>query len=129
MRVLRDPHITGAKMSSSRAGDLANLVEVAGNGLTHNQKKKDFLLYILIPHLVPPQQLLPVLSGEGLEDGAEGLEEAEGGFLRVREPKVGARLPLRLERAEQRLLVAQRGLGCSRRGWTITVGTVVASLP
>lgn len=134
MRVLRGPPITGAKMSSSRVGELANLAVVEGNGLNHSQKKKGVLLYNLIPHPVPPQHLLLDLSVEGLEDGPGGLEEAEGVCLHVREsghqgPKVEARLPLHLEREEQRLLEVQRGLGCSRRGWTITVETVVASLP
>lgn len=102
MRALRGPRITGARTSSSRAGEPANPAAVAGNGLSHSQKKKGVLVYTLIPHPVPPQHLLLDLSGEGLEDGAEDLEEAEGGYLHVREsahqgPKAGARLPLHLE--------------------------------
>ncbi len=93
-------------MSSSRAGEPANPAAVAGNGLIHNQKKKGVLLYTLIPHPVPPQRLLLDRSEEGLEDGAEGLEEAEGVCLHVRgighqEPKAGARLPPHLEQEEQ----------------------------
>lgn len=93
-------------MSYSRVGEPANLAVVAGNGLNHNLKKKGLLLYTLIPHPVPPQHLLLDLSGGGLEDGAEGLEEAEGVCLHVREsgyqgPKAGARLPPHLEREEQ----------------------------
>lgn len=106
MRVLRDPRIIGAKMSSSRAGELANLAVVAGNGLNYNQKKKGVLLYNLIPHPVPHQHLLLDISGVGLEDGVEALEEAEGVCLHVREsghqgPKAGAKLPLHLEQEEQ----------------------------
>lgn len=106
MRVLRGPRITGARTSSSRAGEPANPVAVEGNVLNHNQKKKGVLLYTLIPHPVPPQHLLMEPSGEGLEGEGEGLEEAEGGCLHVREsghqePKAGARLPLHLEREEQ----------------------------
>lgn len=132
MRVLQRPPITGARMSSSRVGEPASLAAVAGNGLKHNQKKKGVLLYILIPHPVPPQRPLQDLS-EGLEDEAEGLEEAEGVCLHVREsghqgPKAGARLPLHREWEQQGLLEVQRGLGCSRRDWTITAETVVASL-
>lgn len=102
MRVLRGPHITGAKMSSSRVAVPANLVVVAGNGLNHNQKKKGVLLFTLIPHPVPLQHLLQDLSEEALEDGAEGQEEAEGVCPHVREsahqgPKAGERLPLHLE--------------------------------
>lgn len=106
MRVLQGPHTTGVKMSSSKVGEPANLVAVAGNELSHNQKKKGVLVYTLIPHPVPPQRLLLDLSGEGLEDGEEGLEEAEGVCLHVREsghqgPKAEARLPLHQEREEQ----------------------------
>lgn len=93
-------------MSSSRVGEPANLAAVAGNGLNHNQKKKGVQLYTLILHPVPPRRLLLDLSGEGLEDGEEGLEEAEVVCLHVKEsghqvPKAGARLPLHPEREEQ----------------------------
>lgn len=130
MRVLRDLRITGAKMSSSKVGQRANLAVVAGNELNRHLKKKPALLYILIPHPVPPQHLLLDLSGEALEHVAEVREEEEVVCLHVREIghrelKAGARLPLHLE---QRLEV-RKVLGCSRRGWTITVETVVASLP
>lgn len=106
MRVLRDPHTTGARMSSSRAVEVENLAVVEGNGLNHSQKKKGVLPYSQIPHLVPPQRLLLDLSGEGLEDGAEGLEEAEGVCHHVREsghqgPKEEARLRQHLEQQEQ----------------------------
>lgn len=134
MRVLRDLRIIGAKMSSSKVGQRANLAVVAGNELNRHPKKKSALLYILIPHPVPPQHLPLDLSGEALEDVAEGREEEEVVCLHVREIghrelKAGARLPLHLEREEQQLLEVQKVLGCSRRGWTITVETVVASLP
>lgn len=97
MRVLRGPRITGVRTSFSRAGDPANLAVVAGNGLKSYQKRRGVLLYTLIPLPVPPQHLLLDLSGEGLEDGAEGLGEAEGVCLHVRERghqdlKAGARL-------------------------------------
>lgn len=106
MRVLQGPRITGARTSSSRAEEPANPAAVAGNGLNHNQKKKGVLLYTLIPHPVPLQRLLLDLRGEGLEDGAEGLEEAEGVCLHVREsarqgPRAGARQPPQPEREEQ----------------------------
>lgn len=106
MRALQDPHIIGAKMSSSRAGELANLVVVAGNGLKYNQKKKGFLLYKLIPRPVPHRHQLLDISGVGLEDGVEALGEAEGVCLPVREnghqgPKAGAKLPLHLEQEDQ----------------------------
>lgn len=89
-------------MSSSRVEEPANPAVVAGNGLNHNQRKMGVLLYILIPHPVPRQHLLLDLRGEGLEDGAEGLEVAEEDCLPVREsdyqgPKAGARLPQRQE--------------------------------
>lgn len=102
MRVLLGPRITGARTFSSRARERANPAEVEGNGRRHKWKKKVALLYNLIPHLAPPQRLQLDLSGEGLEDGAEGLEEAEEVYLHARErglqgPKAGARLPLHLE--------------------------------
>lgn len=105
MRVLLGPPITGARTSSSRAGEPANLAAVAGNGPNHNQKKRGVLLYILIPHPVPHRRLLLDLKGEGLVDGAEGLEEAEGVCLRVRESgyqglKAGARLSPHQEQEE-----------------------------
>lgn len=104
MRVLQGPRTTGARTSSSRAAEPANPVAVEGNVLIHNQKKKEVLLYTPIPRPVPPQRLLLDLSGEGLEDGVEGREEAEGVCLHAREiggQKAGARLPLHLEREEQ----------------------------
>lgn len=97
MRVLRGPRITGVRTSFSRAGEPANLAAAAGNVLKFYLKKREVLLYTLIPLPVLPQHLLLDLSGEGLEDGAEGLEEAEGVCLHVRERgrqdlKAGARL-------------------------------------
>lgn len=88
-------------MSSFRVGEPVSLAEVAENGLSNNQKKKVVLLYILIPHPVHLQRPLLDLSGEGLEVGAEGLEEAEV-CLHVRESahqgsKAGVRLLLHQE--------------------------------
>lgn len=105
MRVLQGPLITGAKTSCSRVEDLPNLAVVAGNGLSHNQKKKVVLLYSLIAHPVPPQHLLLDLNGEGLEDGVEGPEEEEVVCLHVKESghqgsKAEARLPLHLEQEQ-----------------------------
>ncbi|KAF7642120.1 hypothetical protein LDENG_00264270, partial [Lucifuga dentata] len=75
----------------------------------------------------PPQLLHQVLSEVGLEDVPEGLEEAEAVCLHVREndhqgSKEEPRLPRFQEWEEQGLLEGQRDLGCSKRGWTITVG-------
>lgn len=134
MTALQDLRITGAKMSCSRVGDLQNLAVDAGNGLNPNQKRKGVPLYCLIPHPPLPRRPLLDLKEEGWEGGEGGPEEREGGCLRVREsdrlaPKAGARLPPPLDREEQLLLEAQKGLGHSRMGWTISVETAVVSLP
>lgn len=121
-------------MSYSRVGDLRNLAVDAGNGLNHNQKRKGVPLYCLIPHPLLPRHLLLDLKEEGWEGGGEGPGEPEGVCLHVREsdrqaPKAGARLPLPLDQEEQLLLEVQKALGHSRMGWTISVETVVVSLP
>lgn len=78
-------------MSSSRVEEPANLAVVAGNGLSTYQKRRGFL-----PRPALPRHLLLDLSGEGLEEGGEGLEGEEGVCLHVRgighrELKAGAR--------------------------------------
>lgn len=89
-------------MSCSRVGERQNLAVVAGNGLSHNLKRKGAPIYCLIPHPVLPQHLLLELNEEGWEVGAVGPEEGGEACLRVKEsdcqpPKAGARLPLHLD--------------------------------
>lgn len=134
MTVLQPPRITGAKTSCSRAGGLRNRGAAAGNGPNHKRKRKGVQLYCPIPHRVLPRHLLLDLNEEGWEGGAEGPEEGGGGCLRVRgsdrqAPKAGARLPLHLDQEDQHPQEVQKGPGHSRMGWTISVETVVASLP
>lgn len=134
MTVPRHLRITGAKMSCSRVGELPNPAAGAGNGLNRNRKRKGVPLYCPIPRPPLPRHLPLDLKGEGWGGGGVGPEEREGPCLRVRgsdrrAPKAGARLPPPLHQEEPLLLGVQKALGRSRMAWTISVETVVVSLP